>query len=617
MVVQRKSAFAEESAEVEVLYANLEKLKGLTKKIQGSLNRLETSGKSVEEAIAPIYSNTQRLQITNRNIDNVIEVIDRFRKPLDQRDREDKVIRQDPRVVGIPDYVASIDRATRALAGLQASPLQTNQKAISELSALLRYGAKQLEQVFRDILREESAKIEPMQYMAKGKPFPTISDSNSNTLRQIHTHVSASVTQASQGNTAESPTIKAYTEIRGEYIANTLKTLAMAAVNTGRKMNADQIYQPGTNTLPMYADGLKQMAETEYNVVSPIFRREEWERVCASTMRQPIQEFGKTLRELNTQIQSNMMTDCFLAYEIVGVVQRLALDLERVFDVKQPILDALKPVRDTAKMSMSSLLSGIRDAASNLASLPQDGGAIPLTADVMTKLQTMVRLLEPVTSVLRDLGDGGWSRPVQTLDVQPNGEQLFVKYARDMIETLLNAEEQRARALLKSAAVQGVFMANNIAVITRMIESSDLFPLLSDLIPTFVETRRKQAAKRYLDEWQMVCRHLLDQQNTRAMRPPSGGASESAVVVKALSSKDKEAIKNKFAAFNKDFDELMAKHRSYNFEREARAMFSKEISALLEPMYRRFWERYHEIDKGKGKYVKYDKSQMAATLSTL
>ena len=86
-------------------------IESLTKKIQGSLSRLETSGKTVEEAIAPIYSNTQRLQVTNRSmwqavggihdadtaadIDNVIEVIDRYRKPLDQRDREDQVIRQE------------------------------------------------------------------------------------------------------------------------------------------------------------------------------------------------------------------------------------------------------------------------------------------------------------------------------------------------------------------------------------------------------------------------------------------------------------------------------------------------------------------------------------------
>jgi exocyst complex protein 7 len=391
----------------------------------------------------------------------------------------------------------------------------------------------------------------------------------------------------------------------------------MAAVNTGRKMNADQIYQPGTNTLPMYADGLKQLAETEYNVVSPIFRRDEWERVCAATMRQPIQEFGKTLRDLNSQIQSNLMTDCFLGYEIIGIVQRLALDLERIFDVKQPILDALKPVRDTAKMSMSSLLSGIRESVSLLVVLPADGAAVPLSADVMTKLQTMVRLLEPVTSVLRDLGDGGWLKSVQSLDVQPNGPQLFANYARDTIDTLLNALDNRARALLKAGAVQGVFMMNNIAIVTRMIQSSDLYSLLQEVVPPLLEPWQKRCSKRYIDEWRGLCAHLFDQQNTRSMRPSSGGASESAAIVKALGSKEKESIKNKFTLFNKDFDDLVAKHKNYTFEREVRAAVAKEISSMIEPLYRRFWDKYHEVDKGKGKYVKYDKSQMMTVLAGL
>lgn len=65
MVGPRNAVYAEESAEVEVLSANLEKLKGLTRKIQGSMTRLETSGKVVKEAIGPIYSNTQTLQNTN------------------------------------------------------------------------------------------------------------------------------------------------------------------------------------------------------------------------------------------------------------------------------------------------------------------------------------------------------------------------------------------------------------------------------------------------------------------------------------------------------------------------------------------------------------------------
>lgn len=93
MVAPRNTAYAEESAEVEVLYANLDKLNRLTKKIQGSLVRLETGGKVVKEAIGPIYSNTQSLQITNSNIDRVIEAIDRLRQPLDAKRGEEDVIR--------------------------------------------------------------------------------------------------------------------------------------------------------------------------------------------------------------------------------------------------------------------------------------------------------------------------------------------------------------------------------------------------------------------------------------------------------------------------------------------------------------------------------------------
>ena len=63
MVGQRLVLDDEDRAEVELLHARLEKTILLTKKIKTSQSRLETSGKSVQEAIGPVYSNTQRLQV--------------------------------------------------------------------------------------------------------------------------------------------------------------------------------------------------------------------------------------------------------------------------------------------------------------------------------------------------------------------------------------------------------------------------------------------------------------------------------------------------------------------------------------------------------------------------
>lgn len=65
--IRKGAALQEESAEVEVLFSNMEKMKALTKKIQGSVTRLDASGKAVQDAISPIYGNTQKLQIENNS----------------------------------------------------------------------------------------------------------------------------------------------------------------------------------------------------------------------------------------------------------------------------------------------------------------------------------------------------------------------------------------------------------------------------------------------------------------------------------------------------------------------------------------------------------------------
>jgi exocyst complex component 7 len=74
-----------------------------------------------------------------------------------------------PRRVGVPDYVASLERADRALRGLRASNLSANQSAMKEMAALVNYGNRQLEEVFKqDIMNCTGNQIEPLHYITKG-----------------------------------------------------------------------------------------------------------------------------------------------------------------------------------------------------------------------------------------------------------------------------------------------------------------------------------------------------------------------------------------------------------------------------------------------------------------
>jgi exocyst complex protein 7 len=644
MANNRRAAYAEESAEVEVLFANMEKLKSLTKKIQGSLNRLEGSGKVVQDAMSPVYGNTQRLQITNNNIDRILEAIDRMREPLDQRGQEEQTLRSDPRKVGLRDYINSLDRATKALRGLKRSNLKSNQNAVKDLTQLLQYGAKQLEFVFREILQEDARPVEPLHYITKGKEerigkfgerllsftgiqFPIIPEDKHRRLNTINSHVARAINETSPSN-PDYPTSKAYSEIRGEYIMNSLRNLATASVATARKTDTG-VYRAGTNGIGVYSTALEGMVLAEWTSIAQVFPPDEHGRICLSTCQSSVREYSRTLRDLDKHVKENIVTDCYLAFEIIDIVEGLLGRLrQRVTVLEQPLRDAVKPIRETAKSSLQRLMEDAKSRVQNVTILPPDGGAVPVTTDIVSELQALSAYMGPLSVILQSLGEKGWSIPsspnasmhslpsLKSLDFSGDTNELFATYAADMLEELLKALESRARLLHKTSGVQGVFMSNNIAIIERMIQSSELQSLLAGIRPR-LDSWRKKATAKYLDAWKEPSSQLLDVQYTARQRPPSGGAAgtDSAAIVKALGSKEKDAIKEKFKNFNASFDDLVSKHKGYKMEKEVRALLTREVQAIIEPLYGRFWDRYHEVDKGKGKYVKYDKQQLASTLA--
>jgi exocyst complex component 7 len=98
-------------------------------------------------------------------------VIERFKAPLDSRDQEEKIIRGEPRRVGIPEYIASLERTDRALRGLRVSNLAANQNAMKELAALIKYGIRQLDELFKQTLQTFTpSQVEPLHFITKGTP---------------------------------------------------------------------------------------------------------------------------------------------------------------------------------------------------------------------------------------------------------------------------------------------------------------------------------------------------------------------------------------------------------------------------------------------------------------
>jgi exocyst complex protein 7 len=629
MMVHRHAAFAEEAAEVEVLYAGLDKMKSVTKKIQSSMARLDETGRTVQDAIGPIYGNTQRLQAQNTNIEKILAAIERVKQPLDMRDKEERILRDKPERVGLTEYIASIDRTNQALRDLKNTNIRSNQNAISELSKLLAVGTGNLENVFRDLLRQDSQPIEPLKQIMQRLEFPRIAASKSAQLRTINSHISSNMSQIAPAGEL-TPSAKIYSLERGLYLSSSLQNLATACISTARKVNPDAVYKPGSCAIETYASGIQGMFIAEYDNICPIFGREEWGPVLSATCQESLRVFSSTLRDLDAHVRNHFVTDCYLAYEIMDVVSNTTFQIEnRTGELKLAMNDALKPIRETAKASLSTLIIDIRTRISQILQLPQDGGSLPITAEVMGRLQIMTTYLPPLSSIMRSLGDGGWQQPnavtssasvptLKSFDVGADGKQLFAHYCVDTINALLESLEIKAKNQLKGRSLQGLFMANNLAVIERAARSPELQSIMASAQPK-IDLWKKKATQNYLDAWKEPSAYLLDVQYTsKQPRPPSTGqAIDSAAILKSLSTKDKDAIKEKFKNFNIVLDDLISRNKMLKWEPEVRRQFGKDVQMFIEPLYSRFWERYHEVDKGKGKHVRYDKAQLSNLLASL
>ena len=422
-----------------------------------------------------------------------------------------------------------------------------------------------------------------------------------------------------------------YADIRGSYMARSLATSAAASMSTARKQNQSELYKRGMCGIGPYTSALEGMLASEFDNIRNIFPREDWGRVLLSTSRSALSDFGKTLRDLNTHIQTNLMTDCFLAYEIIEIISGLMRRLDaKLPDMKKPIAELAQPVRDTARNSLTKILEDTKTRVQALISLPMEGSAIPLTVDIMTRLQVFPQYLGTITTIMASIGDGNWtpsSPPSSTAPSLrsfdgslsgPESNALFARYCSDMLETLVSALDSRARLLIKSQQVQAIFMCNNISVIENMIRTSELGSLLGT-VQQRVDTWKSKHLKLYLASWSQASSQLLDVQytNRASGRPASSGAPDSATVVRGLSAKERDIIKEKFRAFNGAFDALVANHRGAKMEPDVRVLLGSELQHVIDPLYNRFWDRYHEVDKGKGKYVKYSKTEMASIFAGL
>ncbi|KAJ6258229.1 hypothetical protein Dda_7148 [Drechslerella dactyloides] len=606
----------EEAAEVEVLHERLKKVATITDKITRSLGKLSGSAQQVEKSVQPILKQTGTLTALAGNIDAGILEIDKTMRLLDVVKHEESTIRKGPQVVGLAEYLSSIKRLSEGLAALRTTNLRSSQKAVKDMTLLLKTGAIQLEDQFRKTLVQESNPSEPLHFITKKLPFPTFSSDKLNTLAVLNEFLSSTIATSSglQSNAAN-----VYVDVRGQYISTSLSSLSQGCVNTATRRTVTNPYEKGDNGIAHYAQALEGIFSAEYENIIRLFSASSWLKVYTATTQPAITVFSNTIRQLNKHVLTYMISDCFLAYDVIECITATATRLGTKTGEKTEFAEALKPLRLSASASFYELLEDLKRKGNNMPTVPLDFTVCEYTQNMMTRLRRLTDYQPAVAGLLISLGDRNWNTPYtptlttnqQSFDVGADGNVFLANYCMDSIDRMLEIIEAKGKAVIKKQQQVAVLMVNNVAYVETAIKRSELVSVLSlGGGMQKVEKWRKRAVEEYMSPWKEAAGYLLDMTYTSkaAITVTAAGSKPS------LTSKDKEAIKEKFKAFNTLFDTLIQSHKSYVFpDKEVKAMLFKEIT-FISPLYGRFYDKYHEVVKDK--HVKYDSAGLQAVLAS-
>lgn len=197
-----------------------------------------------------------------------------------------------------------------------------------------------------------------------------------------------------------------------------------------------------------------------------------------------------------------------------------------------------------------------------------------------------------------------------------NPVELLSSFYSDCIDALFVCLELKAKSLQKKNTQVGFFLLTNLTVIEHYVTvSSDMYKILGNSGADRLEKLKNRGLNLFLEGWKSAAALLMD------VTVVKGAGSSNAVLggKSGLSSKDREAIKEKFRTFNAEFENLIKTHKGYNITNQAlRQTLAKEVK-FISPMYHRFYDRHSggDFSKHVEKYIKYTKQDFDKILESL
>ncbi|KAH9633912.1 hypothetical protein HF086_009725 [Spodoptera exigua] len=284
-------------------------------------------------------------------------------------------------------------------------------------------------------------------------------------------------------------------------------------------------------------------------------------------------------------------------WAVLARLQRLQPDLERALAPAAPA-----PYTAILQHCQQNLTNQANDSKHSAG--PVDGTVHQLAAAALAHCQALAGHINTIGPALAT--EPSYNRAVSQLSgVHDRNAAMLAVYMRKVLAqlnfALRNKSEQYPDAL------KAIFLLNNTLYLLQGLQRSGLLDVLMLAEPDCEVNYRdmiQEHKNAYLQSWNKLLAHtVLDEPLPAKLRD-----------------KDRQILKDKFASFNREWEEVSRAQTGYSVpDAELREALKRDNKQAILPKYSAFYDAYAGLpfSKNPDKYVKYTPLQMATSMKLL
>ncbi|VEN53710.1 unnamed protein product [Callosobruchus maculatus] len=340
------------------------------------------------------------------------------------------------------------------------------------------------------------------------------------------------------------------------------------------------------------------------DIITAAHQPRVFELIVREAMDTIVQEGENIVARAKKCITRHDFATVLVIFPILKQLRCLKPDFERTVEqydlnVKLKFDQILQMLHSTGSKALEDFIESIR--SDSVTQLPSDGTVHEMTSNVIMFLEQLLDYMDTIGIVLEQ--DPNYAKKFKAGDCKALLGLYIKKVLVQLNHTLISKSEQYSDSALKA-----LFRLNNNNYILKSLQRSNLMELYLISEPNCEEyyySSIQENKKAYSQSWNKLLNYI------------SGDDPALHFHGDRLKDKERAVLKEKFAGFNKEIEEISKVQRGYSIpDIELRESIKRDNKELIIPKYNAFYNRYASMQftKNPEKYIKHKPDEVSAII---